>query len=223
MVARPAVQARRRSAAPTRAQVKSRASVSTRLLHVAILMEQSVEGRYLRAGRALTYGPIRELIESLAAEVRDHERILSRHLQLSAGTRYPLPQVRRLRTDRRRRARATPGAAIVTPPALITAFQEAFHAVRRAARFHRMAAARVDDRYTAKFLEIVAENHDFHLDLMDRILTGLRDGEMHLTPGRKLATIEVPWVRPFLEGVVPPWLVNQYETTPKRRYMMAGL
>ncbi len=210
-------------ARPTRRREPSPLSPSTRLLRVAVLLEQSVEGRYLRAGRALTYGPIRELIESLAAEVRDHERILARHLELAAGTRHPTPRVRRLRTDRRRRARATPGAPIVTPPALVAAFQDAFHAVRRAARFHRHAAARVADRYTAKFLQIVADNHDFHLDLMDRILTGLRDGEMHLTPGRKLATVEVPWVRPFLEGVVPDWLARQYETTPQRRYLMAGL
>ena len=51
------------------------------VLQTAILIEQQVEARYLRVGRAFTYGPIRRLFEEYAAEVRDHARILSRHLR----------------------------------------------------------------------------------------------------------------------------------------------
>jgi len=196
---------------------------TTRVLSAAVLIEQSVEGRYLRAGRALTYGPIRQLIESLAAEVRDHERILGRHLREAAGRNCVLPRARRLRRDSRRRARATPGSAILTPPMLVAAFRDAFQGARRAARFHRGAATRTDNRFTAKILSVIAENHDFHLELMDRILTGVREGPMSLTPGRKLATVDLPWVRLFLEGGVPDWLVRRSEGGPTRRFYMVGL
>jgi rubrerythrin len=194
-----------------------------RLLGAAVLIEQSVEGRYLRAGRALTYGPIRQMIESLAAEVRDHERILGRHLRDTAGRDYALPRARRLRRDSRRRARATPGSAILTPPALVAAFRDAFQGARRAARFHRGAASRTDNRFTAKILQVIASNHEFHLELMDRILTGVREGPMSLTPGRKLATVDLPWVRTLLEGGVPEWMARRSEGVPTRRFYMAGL
>ena len=57
------------------------ADKTARILQTAILIEQQVEARYLRVGRAFTYGPIRRLFEEYAAEVRDHARILSRHLR----------------------------------------------------------------------------------------------------------------------------------------------
>ena len=100
---------------------------TARVLQTAIEMEQDVEARYLRVGRAFTYGPIRRLFEEYAAEVRDHARILSRHL---------------------------------------------------------------------------------------------RDREMHLTPGRKLAPVDVPWVAALFEGVVPPWRRDeQTEGTPNRWFL----
>ena len=54
---------------------------TSRLIQTGIQIEQSVEARYLRVGRAFTYGPIRRLFEEYSAEVRDHARILSRHLR----------------------------------------------------------------------------------------------------------------------------------------------
>ena len=43
---------------------------------------------------------------------------------------------------------------------------------------------------------------------------------MHLTPGRKLAPVDVPWVAAIFEGVVPPWRRDRTEeTTPKRWFI----
>ena len=70
---------------------------TVRLLGMAIQIEQVVEARYLRVGRAFTYGPIRRLFEEYAAEVRDHARILSRGVgieidhQTAPVTRFPAP------------------------------------------------------------------------------------------------------------------------------------
>ena len=51
------------------------------ILQTGVDIEQSVEAQYLRVGRSFTYGPIRRLFEEYAAEVRDHARILGRHLR----------------------------------------------------------------------------------------------------------------------------------------------
>ena len=78
-----------------------------RLLQMSIQIEQVVEARYLRVGRAFTYGPIRRLFEEYAAEVRDHARILSRHLRDHEAGRAAARQ-----GGRRRRPRAAEGPAI---------------------------------------------------------------------------------------------------------------
>ena len=51
------------------------------VLEMGVEIEQNVEAQYLRVGRSFTYGPIRRLFEEYAAEVRDHARILGRHLR----------------------------------------------------------------------------------------------------------------------------------------------
>ena len=43
---------------------------------------------------------------------------------------------------------------------------------------------------------------------------------MHLTPGRKLAPVDVPWVAAMFEGVVPPWRREpENEATQKRWFI----
>ena len=86
---------------------------TSRLIQTGIQIEQSVEARYLRVGRAFTYGPIRRLFEEYSAEVRDHARILSRHLRDRDGGKSMVKQ-----SGRRRRPRAAEGPPILTPPAL---------------------------------------------------------------------------------------------------------
>ncbi|MDJ0973507.1 MAG: ferritin family protein [Planctomycetota bacterium] len=170
------------------------------ILKTAIEIEQNVEARYLRVGRAFTYGPIRRLFEEYAAEVRDHARILSRHLRdMREGPRPAKP------AGRRRRPRAAEGAPILTPPALYQAFDEAFRCAEGAILFHRRSMEQVDDRYLRKFMDILANDHSFHLDILGHLLADIRDRPMHLTPGRKLAPVDVPWVAALFEGVVPPW------------------
>ncbi|MDJ0973506.1 MAG: ferritin family protein [Planctomycetota bacterium] len=171
-----------------------------RVIQTGMLIEQNVEARYLRVGRAFTYGPIRRLFEEFAAEVRDHARILSRHLRDRDGGKQLVTQ-----SGRRRRPRAAEGPAILNPPALYQAFDEAFRAAERAIVFHRRAIEQVDDRYLKKFLQVLSADHSFHLDILGHLLADIRDRPMHLTPGRKLAPVEVPWVAAMFEGVVPPW------------------
>jgi len=173
---------------------------ASRVLQTGMQIEQNVEARYLRVGRAFTYGPIRRLFEEYAAEVRDHSRILSRHLRDRDGT----AQVEKP-TGRRRRPRAAEGPPVLNPPALYQAFDEAFRAAERAIVYHRRARQQVDDRYVRKFLEVLAADHSFHLDILGHLLADIRDRPMHLTPGRKLAPVDVPWVAAMFEGVVPPW------------------
>jgi rubrerythrin len=173
---------------------------TNRLVEAGIEIEQDVEARYLRVGRAFTYGPIRRLFEEYAAEVRDHARILSRHLRDRDGTEQEVTQ-----SGRRRRPRAAEGAAILTPPSLYQAFGEAFRAAERAIVFHRRSMVQVDDRFLRKFMSVLAGDHSFHLDILGHLLADIRDRPMHLTPGRKLAPVDVPWVAAMFEGVVPPW------------------
>lgn len=191
------------------------ADKTARILQTAILIEQQVEARYLRVGRAFTYGPIRRLFEEYAAEVRDHARILSRHLR----DREDGKQLAR-QSGRRRRPRAAEGPSILTPESLYQSFDEAFRAAERAIVFHRRASEQVDDRYLRKFLDVLAHDHGFHLDILGHLLADIRDREMHLTPGRKLAPVDVPWVAAIFEGVVPPWRRDeQSETTPNRWFI----
>ena len=171
-----------------------------RIIQTGIEIEQNVEARYLRVGRAFTYGPIRRLFEEYAAEVRDHARILSRHLR----DRKAKPAVE-APSGRRRRPKAADGAAILTPPALYQAFDEAFRAAEQAIVFHRRSMEQVDDRFLKKFMAVLADDHSFHLDVLGHLLADIRDRPMHLTPGRKLAPVDVPWVAALFEGVVPPW------------------
>ena len=173
---------------------------ASRIIQTGILIEQNVEARYLRVGRAFTYGPIRRLFEEYAAEVRDHARILSRHLRDREGGRNLVRQ-----SGRRRRPRAAEGPPILNPVSLYTAFDEAFRAAERAIIFHRRGTDHVEDRYLRKFLEVLAGDHSFHLDILGHLLADIRDRPMHLTPGRKLAPVDVPWVAAMFEGVVPPW------------------
>ncbi len=201
-------------AAPT-APSRKDADKTARILQTAILIEQQVEARYLRVGRAFTYGPIRRLFEEYAAEVRDHARILSRHLR----DREDGKQLAR-QSGRRRRPRAAEGPSILTPESLYQSFDEAFRAAERAIVFHRRASEQVDDRYLRKFLDVLAHDHGFHLDILGHLLADIRDREMHLTPGRKLAPVDVPWVAAIFEGVVPPWRRDeQSETTPNRWFI----
>ena len=188
---------------------------TSRVVQTGISIEQNVEARYLRVGRAFTYGPIRRLFEEYAAEVRDHARILSRHLRDREGGRSQTKQ-----GGRRRRPRAAEGPAILTPPALYQAFDEAFRAAERAIVFHRRATEQADDRFLKKFLEVLADDHSFHLDILGHLLADIRDRPMHLTPGRKLAPIDVPWVAAMFEGVVPPWRREAVaEGTPRRWFI----
>lgn len=173
---------------------------TVRIVQTGIHIEQNVEARYLRVGRAFTYGPIRRLFEEYAAEVRDHARILSRHLRDQDADRTVVKQ-----SGRRRRPRAAEGPAILTPPALYSAFDEAFRAAERAIVFHRKATDQVEDRFLRKFMEVLAGDHSFHLDILGHLLADIRDRPMHLTPGRKLAPVDVAWVAAMFEGVVPPW------------------
>jgi rubrerythrin len=173
---------------------------TNRIVQTGILIEQNVEARYLRVGRAFTYGPIRRLFEEYAAEVRDHARILSRHLRDRDGGKSLIKQ-----SGRRRRPRAAEGPPILNPIALYQAFDDAFRAAERAIVFHRRATDQVTDRYLRKFLDVLAGDHSFHLDILGHLLADIRDRPMHLTPGRKLAPVEVPWVAAMFDGVVPPW------------------
>ena len=201
--------------APTITISRKDADQTARSLQTAILIEQQVEARYLRVGRAFTYGPIRRLFEEYAAEVRDHARILSRHLR----DREDGKQLAR-QSGRRRRPRAAEGPSILTPESLYQSFDEAFRAAERAIVFHRRASEQVDDRYLRKFLDVLAHDHGFHLDILGHLLADIRDREMHLTPGRKLAPVDVPWVAAIFEGVVPPWRRDeQSETTPNRWFI----
>jgi rubrerythrin len=188
---------------------------TARVLQTAIEMEQDVEARYLRVGRAFTYGPIRRLFEEYAAEVRDHARILSRHLRDREDGKALARQ-----SGRRRRPRAAEGPPILEPVALYAAFDEAFRAAERAIQYHGRHMDQVDDRYLKKFLDVLAHDHGFHLDILGHLLADIRDREMHLTPGRKLAPIEVPWVAALFEGVVPPWRRDeQSEGSPNRWFL----
>ena len=173
---------------------------TNRIVQTAIEIEQNVEARYLRVGRAFTYGPIRRLFEEYAAEVRDHARILSRHLR----DRKAKPAIEEP-SGRRRRPKAADGAAILTPPALYRAFDEAFRSAEQAIVFHRRSMEQVDDRFLKKFMCVLADDHSFHLDVLGHLLADIRDRPMHLTPGRKLAPVDVAWVAAMFEGVVPPW------------------
>ena len=194
---------------------RQEANKTARILQTAILIEQQVEARYLRVGRAFTYGPIRRLFEEYAAEVRDHARIRARHLRDREDGRALATQ-----GGRRRRPRAAEGPAILTPHALYASFDEAFRAAERAIVFHRRAAEQVDDKYMRKFLDVLAHDHGFHLDILGHLLADIRDRDMHLTPGRKLAPVDVPWVAAIFEGVVPPWRRDQEsETTPNRWFI----
>lgn len=171
-----------------------------RIIQTGIEIEQRVEALYLRVGRSFTYGPIRRLFEEYAAEVRDHARILSRHLR-DMREKGPAPKS----TGRRRRPKAAEGSAILTPPTLYASFEEAFRAAEGAILFHSRSKAQVKDKYLAKFMDILANDHSFHLDILGHLLADIRDRPMHLTPGRKLAPVDVPWVAALFEGVVPPW------------------
>ena len=171
-----------------------------RIIQTGIEIEQRVEALYLRVGRPFTYGPIRRLFEEYAAEVRDHARILSRHLR-DMRDKGPAPKS----TGRRRRPKAAEGAPILTPPSLYASFDEAFRAAEGAILFHSRSKAQVEDRYLAKFMDILSNDHSFHLDILGHLLADIRDRPMHLTPGRKLAPVDVPWVAALFEGVVPPW------------------
>ena len=168
------------------------------ILQTGVDIEQSVEAQYLRVGRSFTYGPIRRLFEEYAAEVRDHARILGRHLR-------DMKELQTKKSGRRRRPKAAPGAVILTPVSLYEAFDVAFRAAEGAILYHRRARDRVEDRYLRKFMDILADDHSFHLDILGHLLADIRDQSMHLTPGRKLAPVDVPWVAALFEGVTPPW------------------
>ena len=188
---------------------------TSRIIQTGILIEQNVEARYLRVGRAFTYGPIRRLFEEYAAEVRDHARILSRHLRDREGGKSLVRQ-----SGRRRRPRAAEGPPILNPVALYAAFDEAFRSAERAIIFHRRGTDQVEDRYLRKFMEVLAGDHSFHLDILGHLLADIRDRPMHLTPGRKLAPVEVPWVAAMFEGVVPPWRgAPENETGPRHWFI----
>ena len=176
----------------------SRAERIREILQTGVEIEQAVEAQYLRVGRSFTYGPVRRLFEEYAAEVRDHARILGRHLRDMKE-----PQLKK--SGRRRRPKAAPGAVILTPPALYEAFDIAFRSAEGAILFHRRAKDQVEDRYLRKFMDILADDHSFHLDILGHLLADIRDQPMHLTPGRKLAPVDVPWVAALFEGVTPPW------------------
>ncbi len=198
---------------PTRPQADT--DRTSRIIQTGILIEQNVEARYLRVGRAFTYGPIRRLFEEYAAEVRDHARILSRHLRDRDGGRSSVRQ-----SGRRRRPRAAEGPPILNPPALYQAFDEAFRAAERAIVYHRRATEQADDRYLRKFMEVLAGDHSFHLGILGHLLADIRDRPMHLTPGRKLAPVDVPWVAAMFEGIVPPWRRElEQEGNPKRWFI----
>lgn len=185
------------------------------VVRAGIRLEQEVEARYLRVGRSFTYGPVRRLFEEYAAEVRDHARILSRHLR-----DCPAERPARKSSGRRRRPRAAEGPPILTPPALYQAFDEAFRIAERVIEFHRRSAQHLEDRYLRKFVGILADDHSFHLDILGHLLADIRDRPMHLTPGRKLAPVEVPWVAALFEGVVPPWLREvEHEESPRRWFL----
>lgn len=190
-------------------------SRTARILNDAITIEQEVEAKYLRVGRAFTYGPIRRLFEEYAAEVRDHARILSRHLRDREDGKALAKQ-----GGRRRRPRAADGPPILTPASLYSAFDEAFRSAEDAIRYHRREAENVDDRYLRKFLEVLAHDHGFHLDILGHLLADIRDREMHLTPGRKLAPVEVPWVAAIFEGVVPPWKRDEETDASPNRWFL---
>lgn len=177
----------------------SRTARIRQVIQTGVEIEQAVESQYLRVGRSFTYGPVRRLFEDYASEVRDHARILGRHLR----DMRDVPASRS--GGRRRRPKAAAGAPILTPPALYAAFDQAFRAAEGAILYHRRAIGHVDDRYLQKFMEILAEDHSFHLDILGHLLADIRDQPMHLTPGRKLAPIDVPWVAALFDGVVPPW------------------
>ena len=174
---------------------------TARIVQTGIHIEQNVEARYLRVGRAFTYGPIRRLFEEYAAEVRDHARILSRHLRDRDGGKSLVKQ-----SGRRRRPRAAEGPAILTPPALYAAFDEAFRAAERAIVFHRKATEQVDDRFLRKFMRVLEGDHSFHLDILGHLLADIRD-RPHAPDARPQGSrpVEVPWVAAMFEGVVPPW------------------
>jgi rubrerythrin len=180
-----------------------------RVVQTGIEIEQRVEALYLRVGRSFTYGPIRRLFEEYAAEVRDHARILSRHLRDMRET-GPAPKS----TGRRRRPKAAEGSSILTPPTLYQAFEEAFRAAEGAILFHSRSKAQAKDRYLCKFMDILANDHSFHLDILGHLLADIRDRPMHLTPGRKLAPVDVPWVAALFEGVVPPWCREDDKPSP---------
>ena len=200
---------------PATVPVRSGGDKTGRILQTAILIEQNVEARYLRVGRAFTYGPIRRLFEEYAAEVRDHARILSRHLRDREDGKTLAKQ-----SGRRRRPRAAEGPPILTPVSLYASFDEAFRAAERAIVFHRRASEQVDDKYLRKFLDVLAHDHGFHLDILGHLLADIRDRNMHLTPGRKLAPVDVPWVAAIFEGVVPPWRRDEVsETVPNRWFL----
>ena len=188
---------------------------TSQLVEMGILIEQEVEARYLRVGRAFTYGPIRRLFEEYSAEVRDHARILSRHLRDRDGGQSQVKQ-----SGRRRRPRAAEGPAILTPPALYQAFDEAFRAAEKAIVFHRRSMDQVDDRFLRKFMEVLAGDHSFHLDILGHLLADIRDRPMHLTPGRKLAPVDVPWIAAMFEGVVPPWRREAESEDGPRRWFI---
>jgi rubrerythrin len=186
-----------------------------RLITAGIEIEQNVEARYLRVGRAFTYGPIRRLFEEYAAEVRDHGRILSRHLRDRDGREEEASP-----SGRRRRPRAAEGAPILTPPALYEAFGEAFRAAEQAIVFHRRSMEQIDDKFLRKFMNVLADDHSFHLDILGHLLADIRDRPMHLTPGRKLAPVDVAWVAAMFEGVVPPWRRESQEDTDPGRWFI---
>ena len=197
------------------ADLQSGQDPTSQLIEMSILIEQEVEARYLRVGRAFTYGPIRRLFEEYSAEVRDHARILSRHLRDRDGGPSAVKQ-----SGRRRRPRAAEGPAILTPPALYQAFGDAFRAAEKAIVFHRRSMDQVDDRFLRKFMGVLAGDHSFHLDILGHLLADIRDRPMHLTPGRKLAPVDVPWIAAMFEGVVPPWRrESESEDGPRRWFI----
>jgi len=197
------------------ADLQSGQDPTSQLIEMSILIEQEVEARYLRVGRAFTYGPIRRLFEEYSAEVRDHARILSRHLSDRDGGPSAVKQ-----SGRRRRPRAAEGPAILTPPALYQAFGDAFRAAEKAIVFHRRSMDQVDDRFLRKFMGVLAGDHSFHLDILGHLLADIRDRPMHLTPGRKLAPVDVPWIAAMFEGVVPPWRrESESEDGPRRWFI----
>ena len=149
-----------------------------RIIQTGILIEQNVEARYLRVGRAFTYGPIRRLFEEYAAEVRDHARILSRHLRdREGGPRWCAS------SGRRRRPRAAEGPPILNPVSLYQSFDEAFRAAERAIVFHRRATSQVDDSTCASSWTCWRATTASTSTSSGHLLADIRDRAMHLTPG----------------------------------------